>query len=81
MIAGCPALRIVNASHCELRQSLMEIAQALSQSTTLGKLYLSRNELFHAPRRAAQGVAAAWEPRLEMPDAHAGRAGTERGHD
>jgi Ran GTPase-activating protein (RanGAP) involved in mRNA processing and transport len=51
MITGCTSLFRLNISQCRLRQSMMEIAQALPSSQTLRRINVSRNDLFYGQRR------------------------------
>jgi Ran GTPase-activating protein (RanGAP) involved in mRNA processing and transport len=51
MLAGCTSLLKLNVSHCALRQSMIDVAQALPQSATLRRLNVARNELFYGRRR------------------------------
>lgn len=51
MITNCSGLLKLNISNCRLRQSALEIAQALPATSTLKRLKLSKNELFYGQRR------------------------------
>jgi hypothetical protein len=51
MITNCSGLLKLNISGCRLRQSAIEVAQALPATPTLKRLDLRRNELFYGQRR------------------------------
>jgi hypothetical protein len=48
----------LNITQCKLRQSVLEIAQALPASLTLKRLYLAQNELYYGQRRLALQLGA-----------------------
>jgi hypothetical protein len=51
LLIGCSSLLKLNVSNCRLRNSMIEVAQALPASATLRRLNVSRNELFYGQRR------------------------------
>jgi Ran GTPase-activating protein (RanGAP) involved in mRNA processing and transport len=58
LVTGCASLLRLNLNHYRLRQSVMDIAQALPSSPTLKRLSLAQNELFYGQRRLAVQLGA-----------------------
>jgi Ran GTPase-activating protein (RanGAP) involved in mRNA processing and transport len=58
VVSGCSSLLKLNVSRCRLRQSVIEIAQALPSAQSLKQLNLSQNELFYGQRRLALQLGA-----------------------
>jgi hypothetical protein len=58
ILSGCTSLVKLNVTQCRLRQSVIEIAQALPSSGTLKRLYLSQNEIHYGQRRVALQLGA-----------------------
>jgi hypothetical protein len=47
LLIVCSSWIKLNISNCRLRNSMTEIAQGLPESTSLRRLSVARNELFH----------------------------------
>jgi Ran GTPase-activating protein (RanGAP) involved in mRNA processing and transport len=58
LVIGCGQLLRLNLSNCRLRQSAIDIAQALPQTATLKRLNLSKNELYYGQRRLAVQIGS-----------------------